>query len=131
MDKNILKLIGVGVVAYFFLKSKKTETPSGTSSSTSNDDISPVTATPVTTTPVTTTPVTPTDNVITDPIVVSPVSMQGCQDPLATNFNIEARVPCDTVTPTGTSNSNGSSNMSKGFDGEAYEDGGMFINSDY
>ena len=126
MDKNILKLIGVGVVAYFFLKSKKTETPSGTSSSTSNDVISPVTPTPVTTTPVTT-----NDDVITDPIVVAPVSTQGCQDPLATNFNIEARVPCDTVTPTGTSNSNGSSNMSKGFDGEAYEGGGLFINSDY
>ena len=126
MDKNILKLIGVGVVAYFFLKSKKTETPSETSSSTSNDVISPVTPTPVTTTPVTT-----NDDVITDPIVVTPEGIQGCQDPIATNFNSLATAPCDTVTPTGTSNSDGSSNMSKGFDGEAYEGGGLFINSDY
>ena len=126
MDKNILKLIGVVVVAYYFLKSKKTETPPVTSSSTSNDVISPVTPTPVTTTPVTT-----NDDVITDPIVVTPEGIQGCLDPIATNFNSLATAPCDTVTPTGTSNSDGSSNMSKGFDGEAYEGGGLFINSDY
>ena len=116
MDKNILKLIGVGVVAYFFLKSKKTETPSETSSSTSNDVISPVTATPVTTTPITT-----TDNVVTDPIVVTPEGIQGCQDPSATNFNSLANTPCESSSTVRT----------RGFDGESYEDEGLFINSDY
>ena len=122
MDKNILKLIGVGVVAYYFLKSKKTDTTTG------------VTTTPVTTTPVTTIPDTPIDvipdpiDVIPDPIDVTPEGIQGCQDSSATNFNSLATSPCDTVTPTGTS---GSSTMTRGFDGESYEDGGLFINSDY
>jgi hypothetical protein len=121
MDKNILKLIGVGVVAYYFLKNKNTDTTTGVTAP-------PVTTTPVTTTPVTTIPDTPIDDVITDPIVVTPEGIQGCQDPSATNFNSLATAPCDIVTPTGTSDS---SNMSKGFDGESYEGGGLFINSDY
>ena len=121
MDKNILKLIGVGVVAYYFLKSKKTETPSEPSLPTSNDVISPVTATPVTTTPVTTTPDTPSDNVVTDPLVVTPEGIKGCQDPSATNFNSLANTPCDSTSTVRT----------RGFDGESYEDGGLFINSDY
>ena len=118
MDNNILKLIGVGVVAYYFLKNKETK-KTGVAP-VSPDVIRPVTSTPVTT-PVTTTPDTPTDNVVTDPIVVTPEGIKGCQDPSATNFNSLANTPCDSSSTVRT----------RGFNGESYEDGGLFINSDY
>mgnify|MGYP003112951419 CR=1 FL=1 len=144
MDKNILKLIGVGVVAYYFLRKKKDEAPTPPTP-TEGDGIESLIY-----------PVDPTDIVppiiegcidpmaidynalatvqseypcnYGDPIDDTPTTIQGCQDPIATNFNSLATTPCDTLTPTGTS---GSSNMSKGFDGESYEGGGLFINSDY
>lgn len=146
MDKNILKLIGVGVVAYYFLQKNKSENP------TESQGIEPVAPpNPMPSTPAITEviaepiiegcidPMAIDYNALAtvqseypcnygDPIDDTPTTIQGCQDPIATNFNSLATTPCDTLTPTGTS---GSSNMSKGFDGESYEGGGLFINSDY
>jgi len=113
MDNNILKLIGVGVVAYYFLKNK--ETKKTEVAPVSPDVIRPVTSTPVTT-PVTTTPVT------TTPVTTTPITITGCQDQSATNFNPSATAPCPSVRRTG---------ITRGFDGEVDGNEGLFINSDY
>jgi len=113
MDNNILKLIGVGVVAYYFLKNK--ETKKTEVAPVSPDVIRPVTSTPVTT-PVTTTPVT------TNPVTTTPITITGCQDQSATNFNPSATAPCPSVSRTG---------ITRGFDGEVDGNEGLFINSDY
>ncbi len=118
MDNNILKLIGVGVVAYYFLKNK--ETKKTEVAPVSPDVIRPVTSTPVTT-PVTTTPVTTTPDTTT-PDTTTPVTITGCQDQSATNFNPSATAPCPSVRRTG---------ITRGFDGEVDGNEGLFINSDY
>ncbi|MDB9959951.1 hypothetical protein OAD75_06150 [Gammaproteobacteria bacterium] len=116
MDKNILKLIGVGVVAYYLLKNKKSETPSDKKEVADLSDLRKKRDTFNTALP-------------------ELPEISGCTDSSATNYNSLANSGCNSTTSplsnTIPPNVSPLVGAMRGFDGEVNEGGGLFINSDY
>jgi len=122
MDKNILKLIGVGVVAYYLLKNKKSEIPSDKKEVADLSDLRKKRETNTTPLPEL-------------PIEFLNTEISGCTDSSATNYNSLANSGCNSTTSplsnTIPPNVSPLVGAMRGFDGEVNEGGGLFINSDY